>query len=167
MPKRNQVKIIGDRVSALVKDDEILRLGNELKKRDELIEVLRKDARRGLAIAGNPFLLLKEFVPDLDMEADGTFDLTSLSKEDYIKHLNEGWLFYNSITVNREISAMVNGLQRYALCLPDTSIEGFKTSRQCLAFVKGFIDRFKELANMHDSRKPKPKQKKSVQTDES
>lgn len=128
--------------------DRLFNYSEDLKR---IITQLKSNYERSETIMKNPFALLKEFVPDLDLDNDGVFNILTLTKEEQNAHYREIRDTYNSMSFNREISAMVNGLQAFMMTMPETSIKGFEAGRQCLAFVKGMVDRFKTLAIQYDA----------------
>ncbi len=159
MPKK--IDTLKQNVKELDLQSKIDSLKLELKEKDKEIDRMRKDYKTYFEIVNNPFRLLKEFVPDIDfdMDVEGKFDLNTLTKEELANHLQVCHGIYNALPFNREISAMVSGLQTFALTLPETSVEGFKTARQGLAIFRGMIKRFGDLSTMYESRKTQKNKK--------
>ena len=135
----------------LMRERDAARLENG-ELRYEINELKQELAR----FKGNkPFAILRSFVPDLDMETNGIFDMNLLTKEEQHDHLRQAHSFYNSDFLNREISAMIGGIQKFALV--DADEQGWRLSKQCLVFIKEMLDRFGMLAAQYDSNVDKKK----------
>lgn len=131
------------------RDAALLRAGEaENETRDLRVELAKFKSK-------NPFASLHSFVPDLDFEATGMFDMNLLTPSEQKDHLGQAHTIYNSECFNREISAIISHMQKFAIIEAD--VKGWELSKQCLVFIKGLIERFGMLSAQYDSNIDKKK----------